>query len=325
MRAQMRAPSDEPPRAPDPAARPTERQSAGLRRDRPGLGILLILVSTVFLSSSDVTAKYLAASLPAVEIAWIRNLVFLLIVLPVVLYQGPARVLRTAHPGVQVVRGLALVGSSILFISSLRYLPIAEATATSFAAPLFITALSIPFLGERVGPRRWAATAVGLVGVLIVVRPGTAAFQPASVLPLLAALGWAGAVVATRRTSAGDAALTTLAYSAVIGAGALTFVAPFVWVPPSWSALALAVFIGCAATTGHWLVVLAFRYADASVLAPFTYTQLLWSTLLGVVAFGAVPDRWTLIGAAVVIASGIYTAHRERVRALAKRATRAGG
>lgn len=315
-----RAAAPTPPQAlaspPDPSA----GAAASLPRQRPALGIALVVAATVFLGCSDTTAKYLATSLPPIEIAWIRYFVFFLILLPALLYQGPARVLRSVRPRLQVFRGLGLVTSSILFITGLRYLPVAEATATSFAAPLFITALSIPFLGERVGPRRWAATVVGLVGVLIVVRPGTTAFDPASILPLLSAFGWASAVVATRRTSAGDGAVTTLAYSAIAGVAVLSVLAPFVWVVPDWRSVALATFIGFAATTGHWLIVLAFRYGDASVLAPFTYAQLVWVTLFGWMAFGAVPDRWTLIGAGVIAASGIYTAHRESVRARARAA-----
>ena len=282
--------------------------------DHPLLGIGLILASTVFLSCSDITAKYLSASVPAVEIAWLRYSVFLLIMLPAIFYGGPRRVLRSRRSGLQVFRALALVTSSILFISSLRFLPIAEATATSFAAPMFITALSIPLLGEKVGLRRWAATFAGLVGVLIVVRPGTSGFQPASILPLLAALGWASAVVVTRQTSAADDPLTTLSYSAVIGVLVLTVLAPFVWVLPDWHVLALGTLIGCAATTGHWLIVIAFRYAGASILAPFTYMQLVWSTGLGILVFGAIPDEWTIVGATVVVLSGLYTAHREQVR-----------
>jgi drug/metabolite transporter (DMT)-like permease len=304
-----------PPQALAAPPEPSLVATPSLPRQRPALGIALVIAATVFLGCSDTTAKYLASSLPAVEIAWIRYFVFSLIMLPAVLWQGPKRVLRSARPGLQIFRGFGLVTSSILFITGLRYLPVAEATATSFAAPLFITALSIPFLGERVGPRRWAATIVGLMGVLIVVRPGTSAFDPASILPLLSAFGWASAVVATRRTSAGDGAVTTLAYSAIVGVAVLSVLVPFVWIVPDWKSVALATFIGFAATTGHWLIVLAFRHGDASVLAPFTYSQLVWVTLFGWIAFDAVPDRWTLIGAAVIAASGIYTAHRETVRA----------
>ena len=153
-------------------------------RDRPLLAIGLVLASTIFLSCSDVTAKYLASSVPAIEIAWLRYLVFLLIVLPPLHRTGIKRTFRSQRPGLQVFRGLALVTSSILFISSLRYLPISVANATSFAAPIFITALSVVVLGEKVGHRRWAATFAGLIGVLVVVRPGTSAFDPASILPL---------------------------------------------------------------------------------------------------------------------------------------------
>ena len=265
-------------------------------RDRPLLAIGLVLASTVFLSCSDVTAKYLASSVPAIEIAWLRYLVFLLIVLSPVLRTGLKRTFRSQRPGLQVFRGLALVTSSILFISSLRYLPIAEATATSFAAPIFITALSVVVLGEKVGHRRWAATFAGLIGVLVVVRPGTSAFDAASILPLMAALTWASAVV-TRQTSAVDSALTTLAYSAVIGVLVLSALLPFFWVSPDWSTILFGMLIGCAATAGHSLIIVAFRYGDASVLAPFTYTQLVWVTGLGILIFGAIPDRWTVAGA----------------------------
>ncbi|MFL5021740.1 MAG: DMT family transporter, partial [Microvirga sp.] len=255
---------------------------------------------------------------PAIEIAWLRYLVFLLIVLPPVLRTGVKRTFRSQRPGLQVFRGLALVTSSILFISSLRYLPIAEATATSFAAPIFITALSVVVLGEKVGHRRWAATFAGLIGVLVVVRPGTSAFDPASILPLMAALSWASAVVVTRQTSAVDSALTTLAYSAVIGVLALSALLPFFWMPPDWSTILFGMLIGCAATAGHSLIIVAFRYGDASVLAPFTYTQLVWVTGLGILLFGAIPDRWTVAGATVIVLSGLYIAHRERIRSREK-------
>lgn len=292
-------------------------------RDRPLFAIGLVLASTVFLSCSDVTAKYLASSVPAIEIAWLRYLVFLLIVLPPLLRTGAKRVFASQRPGLQVFRGFALVISSILFISSLRFLPIAEATATSFAAPIFITALSVAILGEKVGHRRWAATCAGLIGVLAVVRPGTSAFQPASILPLLAALSWASAVVVTRKTSAVDSAITTLAYSAAIGVLVLSILLPLVWTPPDWSTMGFGVLIGCAATAGHSLIIVAFRYGDASVLAPFTYAQLVWATGLGVLLFGSVPDGWTIAGATMIVASGLYIAHRERIRSRERAASTA--
>jgi len=291
------------------AARP-----APARADRPFKGIALILASTVFLGASDVTAKYLSATLPSIEIAWIRFLVFALIMTPAMLPGSPLFALRTGRPGLQLMRGAALLGSSLFFISSLRFLPIAEASATGFVSPLFVTALSIIFLGEKVGLRRWVATALGLVGVIIILRPGSGAFHPAAFFPLVSALAWACTLIMTRMLSGSERAITTMTYSSIAGVGILTALVPLVWVAPSWHDILFGIFIGLASTVGQWIVVLAFRYANASVLAPFSYTQLLWVSILGFLIFGELPDGWTVTGAAFIVASGLYTAHRERVR-----------
>ena len=289
-------------------------RTAPARADRPFRGIALILASTVFLGASDVTAKYLSATLPSIEIAWIRFLVFALIMSPAMVPGSPLYALRSQRPGLQAMRGVALLGSSLFFISGLRFLPIAEASATGFVAPLFVTALSIVFLGETVGVRRWLATAVGLIGVLIILRPGTGAFHPAAFFPIVSALAWACTLIMTRMMSGRDHAITTMTYSSIVGVCILSALVPFVWVAPSWHDILFGVFIGLASTAGQWIVVLAFRYADASVLAPFSYTQLLWVSILGFVIFGEVPDIWTVTGAVFIVGSGLYTAHRERVR-----------
>jgi drug/metabolite transporter (DMT)-like permease len=298
---------------PLPPNRPVAR-TAPARADHPFRGIALIFLSTVFLGASDVTAKYLSASLPSIEIAWIRFLVFAVIMMPAMTSASPLFALRTERLGLQLMRGAALLASSLLFISGLRFLPIAEASATGFVAPLFVTALSILFLGENVGLRRWLATAVGLIGVVIILRPGTGAFHPAVFFPIMSALAWACTLIMTRMMSGRERAVTTMAYSSIVGVGILTALVPVVWVAPSWHDVLLGIFIGIASTAGQWIVVLAFRYADASVLAPFSYTQLLWVSILGFVIFGEIPDVWTVIGAAFIVASGLYTAHRERVR-----------
>ena len=289
---------------------------APARADHPFKGIALILASTVFLGTSDVTAKYLSATLPSIEIAWIRFLTFALIMSPAMLPGSPVYALQTERPGLQVMRGIALLGSSLFFISGLRFLPIAEASATGFVSPLFVTALSIVFLGESVGVRRWLATAIGLIGVLIILRPGTSAFHPAAFFPIISALAWAATLIMTRMMSGRELAITTMTYSSIVGVGILSVLVPFVWVAPSWHDILFGIFIGVASTAGQWIVVLAFRYADASVLAPFSYTQLLWVSILGFLIFGEIPDIWTVIGAAFIVASGLYTAHRERVRRL---------
>ena len=291
-------------------------RAAPARADRPFRGIALILASTVFLGASDVTAKYLSATLPSIEIAWIRFLAFALIMFPAMLPGSPLYALQTDRRGLQLMRGVALLGSSLFFITGLGFLPIAEASATGFVAPLFVTALSIFFLGERVGVRRWLATAVGLIGVLIILRPGSSAFHPAAFFPIVSALAWACTLIMTRMMSGRDRAITTMTYSSIAGVCILSMLVPFVWVTPSWHDILFGIFIGMASTAGQWIVVLAFRYADASVLAPFSYTQLLWVSVLGFVIFGEIPDIWTVVGAVFIVASGLYTAHRERIRHL---------
>ena len=288
---------------------------ASARRDRSLHGIALILVSTLFFSCSDVLIKHLSSSLPAVEIAWLRYLTFSLLVLPALLRPGAAGALRTSRPGLQILRALGMVASALLFTVALRFLPVAEATATNFVSPIFITALSIPFLGETVGWRRWTAAFAGLAGVLMVIRPGTAGFDPATLISILAAFSWAVAAIATRKIGGADRPATTLAYSAFVGFLVLTAFLPFDWVQPNWREMGLGLCVGLVSTIGHWLIVLAYRRAKASTLAPFSYAQLVWSIGLGILIFGAVPDAWTLLGATIIAGSGLYTAHREHVRA----------
>ncbi len=300
--------------APLPLSEEKPAKVAPARADRPLRGITLLLVSSIFLGTSDATSKYLSTTLPSIEIAWIRFLVFALIMIPAMVPGSPFFALRTQRPMLQVTRGMALLGSSLLFISGLRFLPIAEASATSFVSPLFVTALSIFFLSEKVGLRRWLATAVGLLGVLIVLRPGTSAFHPAAFFPVVSAFAWACTLILTRKMSGQERTVVTMTYSSIVGFAVLCALVPVVWVTPTWHDILLGLIIGVASTAGQWIVVLAFRYADASVLAPFSYIQLLWVTLLGFVIFGEVPDVWTVVGAAFIVASGLYTAHRERVR-----------
>jgi drug/metabolite transporter (DMT)-like permease len=289
-------------------------RKAPARADRPFKGIALVLASTVFLGASDVTAKYLSATLPSIEIAWIRFLVFALIMTPAMMPGSPLFAMSTDRLRLHLMRGLTILGSSLFFISGLRFLPIAEASATGFVAPLLVTALSIVFLNEKVGLRRWIATGVGLIGVIIILRPGTGAFHPAAFFPLVSALAWACTLIMTRMMSGTERAITTMAYSSMVGLVILSALVPYVWVTPTWHDIAFGIFIGVASTAGQWIVVLAFRYADASVLAPFSYTQLLWVSVLGFFIFGEVPDAYTITGAAFIVASGLYTAHRERVR-----------
>ena len=210
---------------------------------------------------------------------------------------------------------MTLLGSALLFIVGLSYLQMAEASAISFVSPAFITALSVLFLGERVGAHRWAATLVGLAGVLIVIRPGTSSLQLAALFPLASAACWAVAMIATRLIGAQDRGETTLLWSAGVGLVLLTVVLPIGFVSPSPSEIALGLCLGVTASTGQYLLILAYRRATASVLAPFSYVQLLAAAGLGYLVFGAVPEPTAFLGGAIIIGSGLYIVHRERVRA----------
>src|SRR5579862_8637474 len=216
-----------------PLPEKSQSKVAPARSDRPLRGIALLITSTIFLGTSDVTSKYLSTTLPSVEIAWIRFLVFALIMVPAMVPCSPLYSLRTGQLSLQLWRGAALLSSSLFFISGLRFLPIAEASATGFVAPLFVTALSIIFLSEKVGVRRWLATAVGLLGVLIILRPGSSAFHPAAFFPIVSALAWAGTLIMTRMLSGKEHAITTMTYSSIVGVCVISALVPFVWVAPS--------------------------------------------------------------------------------------------
>ena len=284
------------------------------RPDNVLRGTLLLIAATMLFSVSDVTAKYVSATLPVIEVAWVRYLVFVLLTVVPAMRRGP-RSLISRKPGQQVLRGVAVVASALLFILGLQRMPIADAAAINFVAPLFITILSVPLLGEQVGIRRWGAVGVGMLGAVIAAQPGTSAFQPAAAFPILSALAWAIAIVMTRKLSASDRPGTTIAWTAASGLLLLTVLLPFVARVPTWPELAACLLIGVAASAGQSLVVLAYRHAPASLLAPFSYLQLIWSTLLGVLVFAANPGPATILGACIIAASGLYSANQERKRA----------
>lgn len=290
------------------AAAPTEQVLSG---------IAMTCLSMAVFSCQDGISKFLTAGLNPVEIAALRYLVSLILLAPFVV--RTPRALRSSVPLLQLQRALAMTASSIFFIFGLSALPIAEATAIGFVAPLLVTALSIPLLGEKVGARRWTAVVVGFVGVLIVIQPGTAAFRLAAIHPLLSAAAWAFGLVLTRMMRSADSVLTTMVYSSAIGFIACAPALPFLWRTPSGFECAIIAAQGSFYAAGQVLLVAAFNRAPASILAPFSYSQMLSATVIGYFAFAAVPDLATWIGAAIVIASGLYTLHRERIVALRAR------
>jgi drug/metabolite transporter (DMT)-like permease len=279
--------------------------------ENPLRGIALVLASTFVFSLSDAIGKFLTGYLPVTEILWIRYVIFVGFALPLVLRSGPGK-FRVRRPGLQILRGLGLIVSALGFILSLRYLPLADASAIGFVSPLLTSMVAVPLLGEVVGVQRWIGGIVGLIGVLAVVRPGTGAFHPAALLVLLSSISWAFASVLTRLIVRVDTATITLLWSAMTGAVVLTTVQPFAFtLPTGWQAFLLLV-LGIIASGGQYLTVLAYRHAAASVLAPFNYVQLIYATALGYLVFSTVPDLWTFAGAGIIVASGLYTLQYER-------------
>lgn len=263
-------------------------------------------------TTTDGAAKYLTVSLPPEQIIWMRYVVVSVILVPVLIYRRADGLMRTRRPALHVLRGLLLMISGLLFVAALGYLPLELATAIGFVSPLYVTALSIPLLGEHVGLRRWAAVGIGFLGVLLILRPGGAAFTPAMLLPLASSLCWAVGLIITRRMRGGEQALTVLAYSSFTG---LIASAPLAWpgwqspTPVEWALLAA---VGVFNALAQYLIIRAFMLAPASLLAPFSYSTIVWATLIGAIVFGSFPDPLSLAGTAVLIGAGLYVWHRER-------------
>jgi drug/metabolite transporter (DMT)-like permease len=290
-------------------------QPADLRfgAERPFMAIGLVLVAVALFSIMDAMSKVLAVRLHPIEIVWGRYLVMMGILAPLALRRP--LLLVASRPALQLLRGVCILGSGLFFVAGLARLALADATAIAFASPLLVTALSIPILREQVGFRRWSAVALGFVGVLIVIRPGSGVVGLAALLPLLSAACWALALVVTRRMAGTDQPATTLVYSTVIGLALSSLALPVIWQAPSLAEAAILAAMGLLGAIGQYLFILGLTRGAASLLAPFSYSQIIWSTLLGFAVFGTVPALWTGWGAALIVASGLYIAHRERIRA----------
>ncbi len=282
-------------------------------------GGALMLGATVLFSASDVMAKYITQTVPAIELATIRYAVFVAMAGTALLRPGRAT-LRSRRPLLQVIRGVGVVGSAVAFILSLGTLPIAEATALNFITPLLITVLAIPVLGEVVRPQGWLAVLTGFIGMLVVVRPGMSGFHPAALLVMVSSLFWCMAMLVTRRLVGLDRSSVTLLWTACTGFVLLLCAVPFFLAPLTAGQAGLCLAVGVVASTAQWLAVLAYRYARATVLAPLTYAQLIWSSMLGFAVFGVLPDRWTLVGGVIIAGSGAYVLHLERSRLAALKA-----
>ncbi len=291
---------------------PSSGAGASAAEDSPAKGIVLMLAAMAVVPVMDGVAKHLSASFPVLQVVWARYFFHLLILLPVVLWRHGAGALLLRNPWLQVARGGFLLGSTGLFFAAIAVMPIADALALVFVAPLVVTALSPLILGERVGLRRWTAVGVGFVGVVVIVRPGLSAFHPGMLLALGAGTVYAFYSLATRKLSGSAPPLVTLVYTALLGALVMSALVPVVWTPPGTEDLFWMVLMGALAAAGHFLVIKSFEHAEASLLAPLGYSEIVMATVVGYVAFGDFPDAWTWLGVAIVIASGVYVSLRER-------------
>jgi drug/metabolite transporter (DMT)-like permease len=285
---------------------PTEHEDV-----RAGIGWML--VTTFFFISLDAVGKYLVAHYPVLEVVWAR-FVFHMGFVVVVLSTRLKIHAFTRRPLLQLTRSLLLTTTTLLFFFGVKLLPLADASAIMFISPILVTVLAIPLLGERVGPRRWAAVIVGFVGALIVVRPGTGVMDDGAWLLLMAACGNALYQIITRKLRVADGPLTTLLYTALVGSVLLTAMVPAVWVTPQPAHWPLFALLGLFGGAGHFTLIKAFQRAPAAVVAPLSYTSLLWAVGFGFVLFGDLPDRWTVLGAVIIASGGLYILHRERVK-----------
>ena len=282
----------------------------------PLLGAGLMIVAVVFISLMDATVKFVMDDLPFAQVAFLRYAMMTLFLVPLILLTGKGRdIVQVKKPIAQILRGLLMFLSAFLFFGAIEFMPLADAVALSFISPMLTTVLSGLFLKEQIGLRRYLAVFVGFIGVLIIVRPGTESFS----LPALMAVG-AGLLLAffnilTRSVATEAPPLVALFYAGITGSVIGAVFAQAVWVPVSSADYGLLALIGFLGTSGHGLLILSFRYGEASFVAPFMYFEIVTATVFGYLIFGDFPALLVWVGVAIIVLSGLYTGWRERKRA----------
>jgi len=279
-----------------------------LRRALP-----LFLLAGLCFSTLDATAKWLVRDHTLFVVVWARYLGQMVVVTPIAWHRGGPGFWKTRHLRMQLARSLCLVVATVCFFGALRFLPLAGASAVTFLAPMIAILLSMPVLGEKPTRARWTAAVVGFAGILILVRPGSAMFHPATALLVVAAASNALYQLLTRRLP-NDSSYTTLFYSALVGTAGLSLALPIAELPHevAWSDGFFLLLLGVLAGVGHWLLIKAYLAAPASLVAPFTYLQMIWATIYGYAIFGQLPDELSAIGMAVIVASGAGLVVHER-------------
>jgi drug/metabolite transporter (DMT)-like permease len=277
------------------------------------LGIGLMVLAVLMFTIMDTIGKHLTQTYPVQQAVWGRYFFHFIVTLALLPMVGARQLMATRRPLVQLGRGLLLTIATLCMFTAFSFLPLTDTYVISFTAPLLVTALSVPLLGERVGWRRWSAVAVGFAGVLIVIRPGFGVMHWALFMPLVTAFNFALYQILTRKLSAvpGESAYAMLFYMALVGAVILSLIVPFYWQPVAPVDWLWMLATGALGASGHLILIRALTIAPASVLAPFNYTQIIWALALGWLIFGDKPGLWTLAGGAVIVGSGLFVFYRE--------------
>ena len=279
--------------------------------NQPFKGILLIVVATFLFSTHDAFSKYLSGFYPIVMVVWARYVVHTLLMAGIFLPQSGLRVLRTKRPWLQLIRALCLLGTSLFFTTGLMYIPLAEATSVNFLAPVLVTALSVPLLGERVTRGQWLAVIFGFGGVLIIVHPGGDLFTPAVLLPFCSALFFCFYQLLTRKLSEIDSPTTSNFFAGLCNTLVMSALVPFFWQTPNLEHGAMMLALGACGMTAHLFLTQAFRLAAPALLAPFSYCQIIFAGLLGWLLFSHTPTLTTVLGIAVICCSGLAAAWQQ--------------
>ena len=282
--------------------------------DRPALGIVLMLAGIAGFSVMDATIKWLAADYPVAQVVALRSWFGLPLLGFFALYGGGPKMLRSKRPLVHGGRYLLVLALSFSFFWALSQMKLVDAIAITFAAPIFITALSVPILKEVVGWHRWLAIGIGFCGVLVMLRPGMGVFQWAALAALGSVVVYALLMISTRAFKATESTAALMLYPQLGMSLTGIVLAPFFWVTPGLFDLGLFALAGLFGSIGVMYVTHAFRLGPAAVISPFEYSALIWATLLGFFLWEELPDTITLVGAVIVTSSGLYIIYRETVK-----------
>lgn len=278
---------------------------------RPELkGVALMLIGIAFLSGNDALSKHLAERYPLGEVICLRQLASLLFILPFAFAGNGLAALRIVDYVGQLWRAIAFLGTAVLMVASLAYLPLAIATAIAFSSPLWVVAFAGPVLGETVTLRRWIAVLIGFAGVLIIMRPGGPSFTWSLLLPLGAALANVARDLLTRALSKTETSISILFWSMLLGVVVSAASYPFGWIRVQGIDVTWFVLAGFVNAAAHFSMIAALRFADASALSPYRYSALIWAIGLGWLFWGHLPDAWSLVGAAIIVGAALSAVDR---------------